>query len=162
VALGLTMKRARTAPVYGGLLQRISSKCVFAPLHHRHRRRDPGPDRPGRRGRWTVQHLCHHHRSGERGHLGDPPGRIRVGRGWSADLRRAWPVATRGLAPTPVFVTQLFLAVISYYMFTGDQYFFGAVLLFAALIAGAAVLSPLTTAVLFPEETPPTRGKRKQ
>ena len=65
-------------------------------------------------------------------------------------------------ARTPVFVTQLFLAVISYYMFTGDQYLFGAVLLGVALIAGAAVLSPPTTAVLFPEETPPTRGKRKQ
>ena len=65
-------------------------------------------------------------------------------------------------ARTPVFVTQLFLAVISYYMFTGDQYLFGAVLLGVALIAGAAVLSPPTTAVLFPDETLQPRGKRKQ
>lgn len=61
-------------------------------------------------------------------------------------------------ARTPVFVTQLFLAVISYYMFTGEQHLFGAVLVAVALIAGAAVLSPPTTAALFPDETPRARG----
>lgn len=65
-------------------------------------------------------------------------------------------------ARTPVFVTQLFLAVVSYYMFTGEQYLFGAVLLGVAVIAGAAVLAPPTTAVLFPDETPRGRGGRKR
>lgn len=57
-------------------------------------------------------------------------------------------------ARTPVFVTQLFLAVIAYYMFTGEQY--GAAALFGAtaVAAGAAVLSPPTTAALFPVEEP--------
>lgn len=64
-------------------------------------------------------------------------------------------------ARTPVFLTQIFLAVISYYMFTGGQYLFGAVLLGVALIASAAVLSPWTTGVLFPDETPRSRGGRK-
>lgn len=55
-------------------------------------------------------------------------------------------------ARTPVFVTQLFLAVISYYMFTSEQYLYGAVLLGVAVCASVAVLSPPTTAALFPDE----------
>ncbi|WP_444961053.1 hypothetical protein [Nocardiopsis sp. M1B1] len=61
----------------------------------------------------------------------------------------------RDWARTPVFVTQLFLAVVAYYMFTSEQYAFAAVLAVVAVCASAAVLSPPTTAALFPEE----RGK---
>ncbi|WP_159940686.1 MULTISPECIES: hypothetical protein [unclassified Nocardiopsis] len=61
----------------------------------------------------------------------------------------------RDWARTPVFVTQIFLAVVAYYMFTSGQYLYGAVLLVVAVCASAAVLSPPTTAALFPEE----RGK---
>lgn len=55
----------------------------------------------------------------------------------------------RDWARTPVVVTQLFMAVVAYYMFTGDQYLIGAVMLGTAVIATAAVLAPPTTAVLF-------------
>ncbi|MFD6950773.1 hypothetical protein A6A08_11505 [Nocardiopsis sp. TSRI0078] len=58
----------------------------------------------------------------------------------------------RNWARTPVFLTQLFLAVVAYYMFTSQQYVYGAVLLGVAVCAAAAVLSPPTTAALFPEE----------
>ncbi|MFJ9555109.1 hypothetical protein ACIRPH_14925 [Nocardiopsis sp. NPDC101807] len=94
--------------------------------------------------------------------------------GRAGDLTNAIPLAALGLgvgallvfvarglwqlrewARTPVFVTQLFLAVVSYYMFTSGQYAIGAVLLGVAVCASAAVLSPPTTAALFPEE----RGK---
>ncbi|MEU1899658.1 hypothetical protein ABZ512_14875 [Nocardiopsis dassonvillei] len=61
----------------------------------------------------------------------------------------------RDWARTPVFVTQLFLAVVAYYMFTSEQYAFAAVLAVVAVCASAAVLSPPTTAALFPDE----RGK---
>ncbi|WDZ89782.1 hypothetical protein [Nocardiopsis sp. HUAS JQ3] len=61
----------------------------------------------------------------------------------------------RDWARTPVFVTQLFLAVVAYYMFTSEQYALAAVLAVVAMCASAAVLSPPTTAALFPEE----RGK---
>ncbi len=61
----------------------------------------------------------------------------------------------RDWARTPVFVTQLFLAVVAYYMFTSEQYALAAVLAVVAVCASAAVLSPPTTAALFPEE----RGK---
>jgi hypothetical protein len=61
----------------------------------------------------------------------------------------------RDWARTPVFVTQLFLAVVAYYMFTSEQYAFAAVLAAVAVCASAAVLSPPTTAALFPDE----RGK---
>ncbi|GHC75717.1 hypothetical protein GCM10007079_11310 [Nocardiopsis terrae] len=56
----------------------------------------------------------------------------------------------RDWARTPVVVTQLFMAVVAYYMFTGEQYLFGAVMLGTAVVAAAAVLAPPTTAVLFP------------
>ncbi|MEE2038745.1 hypothetical protein Q8791_16090 [Nocardiopsis sp. CT-R113] len=91
--------------------------------------------------------------------------------GRAGDLTNAIPLAALGLgvgallvfvarglwqlrewARTPVFVTQLFLAVVSYYMFTSEQYALGAVLLGVAVCASAAVLSPPTTAVLFPED----------
>nr|WP_218909065.1 hypothetical protein [Nocardiopsis sinuspersici] len=55
-------------------------------------------------------------------------------------------------ARTPVFLTQVFLAVVAYYMFTSQQYVYCAVLLGVAVCAAAAVLSPPTTAALFPEE----------
>ncbi|MFC9088382.1 hypothetical protein [Nocardiopsis dassonvillei] len=61
----------------------------------------------------------------------------------------------RDWARTPVFVTQLFLAVVAYYMFTSEQYAFAAVLAVVAVCASAAALSPPTTAALFPDE----RGK---
>ncbi|ASU60082.1 MULTISPECIES: hypothetical protein [Nocardiopsis] len=61
----------------------------------------------------------------------------------------------RDWARTPVFVTQLFLAVVAYYMFTSEQYALAAVLAVVAVCASAAVLSPPTTAALFPDE----RGK---
>lgn len=57
-------------------------------------------------------------------------------------------------ARTPVFVTQLFLAVTAYYMFTGEQYVAAVLLGAVAVAAGAAVLSPPTTAVLFPAQEP--------
>ncbi|WP_306366201.1 hypothetical protein [Nocardiopsis sp. CC223A] len=55
-------------------------------------------------------------------------------------------------ARTPVFVTQIFLGVVAYYMFTSGQYLIGAVLAAVAVAASAAVLSPPTTAALFPGE----------
>ncbi|WP_150239035.1 hypothetical protein [Nocardiopsis quinghaiensis] len=58
----------------------------------------------------------------------------------------------RDWARTPVFLTQVFLAVVAYYMFTSQQYVYGVVLLGVAVCAAAAVLSPPTTAALFPEE----------
>ncbi|QUX30229.1 hypothetical protein KGD83_06745 [Nocardiopsis akebiae] len=94
--------------------------------------------------------------------------------GQASDLNSAIPLTALGLgagallvfvarglwqmrdwARTPVFVTQLFLAVVAYYMFTSEQYAFAAVLAVVAVCASAAVLSPPTTAALFPEE----RGK---
>lgn len=57
-------------------------------------------------------------------------------------------------ARTPVFVTQLFLAVTAYYMFTSEQYVFAVLLGAVAVVAGAAVLSPPTSAVLFPAQEP--------
>ncbi|OLT28165.1 hypothetical protein BJF83_01430 [Nocardiopsis sp. CNR-923] len=60
----------------------------------------------------------------------------------------------RDWARTPVVVTQLFLAVVAYYMFTSDQHAIGGVLLAVALCAAGAVLAPPTTAALFP---PPER-----
>lgn len=57
-------------------------------------------------------------------------------------------------ARTPVFLTQLFLAVTAYYMFTGEQYAAAVLLGAVAVAAGAAVLSPPTTAVLFPAHEP--------
>lgn len=90
--------------------------------------------------------------------------------GRAADITNAIPLAALGLgvgallvfvarglwqlrdwARTPVFLTQLFLAVVSYYMFTSEQYVLGAVLLGVAVCASAAVLSPPTTAALFPD-----------
>ncbi|MEU3305517.1 hypothetical protein ACWGSK_05360 [Nocardiopsis sp. NPDC055551] len=62
---------------------------------------------------------------------------------------------------TPVVVTQLFLAVVAYYMFTGEQYVIGGVMLGTAVIAAAAVLAPPTTAALYPDQTPPGRTGRK-
>ncbi|MCY9785502.1 hypothetical protein KIK06_16575 [Nocardiopsis sp. EMB25] len=58
----------------------------------------------------------------------------------------------REWARTPVVVTQLFLAVVAYYMFTSEQFLIGGVLLAVALCAAGAVLAPPTTAVLFPPE----------
>lgn len=55
----------------------------------------------------------------------------------------------RDWARTPVVVTQLFMAVVAYYMFAGEQYVIGTVMIGTAVIAGAAVLAPPTTAVLF-------------
>nr|WP_221442329.1 hypothetical protein [Nocardiopsis algeriensis] len=55
-------------------------------------------------------------------------------------------------ARTPVFVTQIFLGVVAYYMFTSEQYALGALLAGVAAAASAAVLSPPTTAALFPGE----------
>ncbi|MBR8740705.1 hypothetical protein [Nocardiopsis sp. MG754419] len=60
-------------------------------------------------------------------------------------------------ARTPVVVTQLFMAVVSYYMFTGEQYVAGAVMLGTAVVATAAVLAPPTTAALFSDDS--TRGR---
>lgn len=57
----------------------------------------------------------------------------------------------RDWARTPVVITQIFLAVIAYYMFTGEQFVFGTVLLFVAVVTAAAVLSPPTNAALFPD-----------
>ncbi|GAA1469117.1 hypothetical protein NE857_27715 [Nocardiopsis exhalans] len=57
----------------------------------------------------------------------------------------------RDWARTPVVVTQLFMAVIAYYMFTGGQFVIGSVMIGTAVIAAAAVLAPPTTAVLFTE-----------
>ncbi|WP_017608370.1 hypothetical protein [Nocardiopsis xinjiangensis] len=62
-------------------------------------------------------------------------------------------------ARTPVFLTQLFLAVTAYYMFTGEQYAAAVLLGAVAVAAGAAVLSPPTTAALFPAVQEP-RKKR--
>ena len=59
----------------------------------------------------------------------------------------------REWARTPVVVTQLFMAVVSYYMFTSDQYGAASVMLGTAIIAAAAVLAPPTTAALFPDES---------
>ncbi|MEV2277595.1 hypothetical protein AB0I72_18610 [Nocardiopsis sp. NPDC049922] len=58
----------------------------------------------------------------------------------------------RDWARTPVVVTQLFLAVVAYYMFTSDQYAIGGVLVAVALCAAGAVLAPPTTAALFPPQ----------
>lgn len=58
----------------------------------------------------------------------------------------------RDWARTPVFVTQLFLGVVAYYMFTSGQYVWGTVLAAVAVCAAAAVLAPPTTAALFPDE----------
>ncbi|MDT0331295.1 hypothetical protein [Nocardiopsis lambiniae] len=55
-------------------------------------------------------------------------------------------------ARTPVFVTQIFLGVVAYYMFTSGQPVIGAGLAAVAVAASAAVLSPPTTAALFPGE----------
>ena len=57
----------------------------------------------------------------------------------------------RDWARTPVVVTQLFMAVVAYYMFTGGQFVIGSVMIGTAVIAAASVLAPPTTAVLFPE-----------
>lgn len=57
----------------------------------------------------------------------------------------------RDWARTPVVVTQLFMAVVAYYMFTGGQFVIGSVMIVVAVVAAAAVLAPPTTAVLFPE-----------
>ncbi|RKS05293.1 hypothetical protein DFP74_0887 [Nocardiopsis sp. Huas11] len=92
--------------------------------------------------------------------------------GDAADVTSAIPLAVLGLgvgallvfvarglwqmrdwARTPVFVTQLFLGVVAYYMFTSHQYALGAVLLVVAVSASAAVLSPPTTAALFPDDS---------
>ncbi|MFE3459816.1 hypothetical protein ACFXKD_19915 [Nocardiopsis aegyptia] len=92
--------------------------------------------------------------------------------GDAADVTSAIPLAVLGLgvgallvyvaralwqmrdwARTPVFVTQIFLAVVAYYMFTSEQYVLGAVLAVVAVAASAAVLSPPTTAALFPDES---------
>lgn len=62
-------------------------------------------------------------------------------------------------ARTPVFLTQLFLAVIAYYMFTGEQYAVAALLGAVAVAAGAAVLSPPSTAVLFPAAQEPQKKR---
>lgn len=63
---------------------------------------------------------------------------------------------------TPVVVTQLFLAVVAYYMFTSEQYVIGGIMFGTAVITAAAVLAPPTTAALYPDETPPGRtGRRK-
>ncbi|WP_017604683.1 hypothetical protein [Nocardiopsis alkaliphila] len=62
----------------------------------------------------------------------------------------------REWARTPVVVTQLFMAVVSYYMFTSEQYVVGSIMLGTAVVAAAAVLAPPTTAVLFPDE--PSKG----
>jgi hypothetical protein len=48
-----------------------------------------------------------------------------------------------------VVVTQLFMAVVAYYMFTGEQYVTGTVMIGTAVVAAAAVLAPTTTAALF-------------
>ncbi|MET9794947.1 hypothetical protein [Nocardiopsis alba] len=66
----------------------------------------------------------------------------------------------REWARTPVVVTQLFMAVVSYYMFTSDQYVIGAVMLGTAIVAAAAVLAPPTTAALFPDESSGRRQHR--
>ncbi|WP_304451635.1 hypothetical protein [Nocardiopsis sp. YSL2] len=92
--------------------------------------------------------------------------------GRAADLTSALPLAVLGLgvgallvyvarglwqmrdwARTPVFVTQIFLGVVAYYMFTSGQYALGAVLAVVAVGAAAAVLSPPTTAALFPHDS---------
>ncbi|MBQ1083681.1 MULTISPECIES: hypothetical protein [unclassified Nocardiopsis] len=62
----------------------------------------------------------------------------------------------RDWARTPVVVTQLFMAVVAYYMYTGEQYVICAVMLAVAVAAAAAVLAPPTTAVLFSD----TEGRR--
>jgi hypothetical protein len=92
--------------------------------------------------------------------------------GSAADLTSAIPLAVLGLgvgallvyvahglwqvrdwARTPVFVTQIFLGVVAYYMFTSEQYVLGAVLALVAVGAAAAVLAPSTTAALFPDDS---------
>ncbi|KOX22309.1 membrane protein [Nocardiopsis sp. NRRL B-16309] len=91
--------------------------------------------------------------------------------GNAADVTSAIPLAVLGLgvgallvyvarglwqmrdwARTPVFVTQIFLGVVAYYMFTSGQYVLGAVMAAVAVAAAAAVLSPPTTAALFPHD----------
>lgn len=62
-------------------------------------------------------------------------------------------------ARTPVFLTQLFLAVIAYYMFTGEQYAAAALLGAVAVAAGTAVLSPPTTTALFPAAQEPQKKR---
>lgn len=62
----------------------------------------------------------------------------------------------RDWARTPVVVTQLFMAVVAYYMFTGGQYVIGSVMIGTAVVAAAAVLAPPTTAALFTDT-----GKRR-
>ncbi|CAL9546247.1 hypothetical protein SUDANB121_04360 [Nocardiopsis dassonvillei] len=65
----------------------------------------------------------------------------------------------RDWARTPVFVTQLFLGVVAYYMFTSGQYLIGGVLVAVAVTASAAVLSPPTTAALFPDDPGEKKGR---
>ncbi len=48
------------------------------------------------------------------------------------------------------------MAVVAYYMYTGEQYAICAVMLAVAVAAAAAVLAPPTTAVLFSD----TEGRR--
>ncbi|MFE9242822.1 hypothetical protein [Nocardiopsis sp. NPDC006938] len=62
----------------------------------------------------------------------------------------------RDWARTPVVVTQLFMGVVAYYMYTGEQYAICAVMLAVAVAAAAAVLAPPTTAALFSD----TEGRR--
>ncbi|CAM4134120.1 hypothetical protein GCM10009799_50250 [Nocardiopsis rhodophaea] len=54
-------------------------------------------------------------------------------------------------ARTPVVVTQIFVLVIAYYMWTSQQYAISAALAVVAVAALALVLSPPTTATLFPD-----------
>ena len=62
-------------------------------------------------------------------------------------------------ARTPVFITQIFLGVVAYYMFTSGQYLICGVLAVVAVAAAAAVLSPPTTAALFPGEWGEGKGR---
>ncbi|MBB6173207.1 hypothetical protein HNR23_003267 [Nocardiopsis mwathae] len=66
-------------------------------------------------------------------------------------------------ARTPVVVTQLFVLVIAYYMWTSEQYAIMAALAAVAAAALALVLCRPTTAALFPDhETWQNRGKGQQ
>ncbi|ASU82762.1 hypothetical protein CDO52_08165 [Nocardiopsis gilva YIM 90087] len=65
-------------------------------------------------------------------------------------------------ARTPVVVTQIFVLVVAYYMWTSEQYAISAALAAVAVAALALVLSPPTTATLFPDNESWQNNKRRQ
>nr|WP_155998621.1 hypothetical protein [Streptomonospora sp. PA3] len=56
-------------------------------------------------------------------------------------------------ARSPVVLTQLFVLVVAYYMYTSGQYAVAAVMVAVAAAGLALVLAPSTTATLFPDGT---------